>query len=606
MAKATRHMGRVWQDRTLYARRACVAACIASTFVTSTPLNRRALGDDAPELLMPAAVVHAVAEQSASPSNSQSYVAPAAGVLDGWFGSKPKVAKKESEDGRKATPLPPPDPSSVDWKGVPFHQPKRDETAAAGDKTAAQPIRDFLKGNGSSVPSSTANLRRQTTTPSSTPSKPISATNRSTSPSLPPPLPTSRSIPKPPVASNESLPLYAPAQPESSAVPAAQDISGSTSSRRSGRRPVDLLNSESLIESPNDAVDLRTEPVLMSPEPTKAPTVQRRELKPTEKVAAIPKANDQKDLVLDIPKLPTTSPKPVQSSEAHRLVPMDDAKPKTSLEESWKSVGSGLGATLPLATPAAPAPLATQTTTPTIPQATTATAAPSAKTPEITATEATPIDTNAASEKVLRDRLTREQTPVARKTEPLSKQLAASEIPGVRVITEGPSEIMIRELTQYEVRVENRGAVDATGIIVRSSLPAWAEVQGQNASVGSIKSVEQSGAPQLQWTIDKLPAGVVERMFVRVKAVRAGTFDVATDWTMTPQKHAAKVTVREPKLAIVIDGPDEIVFGDSEKYRVRVMNPGDGDAANVVFILAPDSTSSQSQKIGNIPAGKEA
>jgi len=165
---------------------------------------------------------------------------------------------------------------------------------------------------------------------------------------------------------------------------------------------------------------------------------------------------------------------------------------------------------------------------------------------------------------------------------------------------------MIRDITQYEIRVENRGSMDAAGIIVRSTLPPWAEIQGQNASIGSVKSVDQSGQSQLQWTIDKLPAGVVERLFIRVRAVKAGMFDVATDWTMLPQKHVAKITVREPKLAVIIDGPDEIVYGRSEKYRVRVMNPGDGDASNVVFTLAPDSKNPQSQKIGMIPAGKEA
>lgn len=616
MSNAIRHLGRIWQDRTLHTRRACVAACIASTVVTGSPLNLRAFGDDSPELLMPAAVVHAVAEQDISQPNPPSYVAPAAGVLDNLFGSKPKVAKKESEDGRKATPLPPADPSSVDWNGVPFHQPRRDDTAAS-EKSQAQPIRDFLKGGGSSnsaVPSSTANLRRQTTsptTPSSTPSKPVSATNRSVSPSLPPPLPQSRAIPRPSIASSNALGLQTPTQPRQSA--AALDISGSTSSRRSERRPVDPLSTESLVESPNDASDLRTEPVLMTPEPTQAPTVQRRELKPADRVAMLPATKTQNDLTLDIPKLPAAQAVlgnvPSNKPDDTTLLPMNDDKSK-SLAEEWKSVGSGLGSTTPVVSPPAPTPPAPTSpvaaSTPVAPQANAAAPVPPTTAPNPVVSDATPMTANAESEKILRDRLTRELAPVARKPEPSNKQLAASEVPGVRVITEGPSEIMIRELTQYEVRVENRGSVDATGIIVRSSLPAWAEVQGQNASVGSVKAVEQSGAPQLQWTIDKLPAGVVERMFVRVKAVRAGTFDVATDWTMMPQKHTAKVIVREPKLAIVIDGPDEIVFGDSEKYRVRVMNPGDGDAANVVFTLAPDSKAPQSQKIGNIPAGKEA
>ncbi len=674
MAKAMRQLGRIWKNRTHYARRACVAACIAGTVVSTVPLNLRAFGDDSPELLMPSAVVHAVDEQvnsrdrkvlqvadkSGSPLRTvpsrgglftkisgevkpasqaqQSHVAPAAGLLDGWFAGKPKVAKKESEDGRKATALPPPDPSVVDWNGVPFHQPRRNESKEGSESASAQPIRDTIRGAFSPVPSSTANLRRPAT-PTSTPSKPISATNRSTSPSLPPLLPPSRSVPRPPDSYDETLSQKAPGQVR----PSTPDISGSTSSRRSGRRPVDPLNTESFVDSPNDFTEVPTEPVFMTAEPTPAPTVQRREMQPVDAVPILPKANRANELLGEIPSLPP-------------------APPKQSLVESWKSVGSGLGEPMPVSSKSVP-------TTPTTPSVAALPPVPTSPAPSIPsdiAADERATGPSSESEQILRDRLTHEQAPVPLKPEPAkpeiakpepvkpepvkpepvkpepvkpepaqaepakpepaqaessskatsgleatrqspsNKVLAASEAPGIRVVTEGPSEIMIRELTQYEIRVENRGAMDAMGIIVRSSLPGWAEVQGQNASVGAIKAVDQSGSPQLQWTIDKLPAGVVERMFVRVKAVRSGTFDVATDWTIVPQKHVAKVTVREPKLAIVIDGPDEIVFGQSEKYRVRVMNPGDGDATNVVFVLAPDSPSPQSQNIGNIPAGKES
>jgi archaellum component FlaG (FlaF/FlaG flagellin family) len=186
------------------------------------------------------------------------------------------------------------------------------------------------------------------------------------------------------------------------------------------------------------------------------------------------------------------------------------------------------------------------------------------------------------------------------------KVVAASEIPGIRVITEGPSEILIRELTQYEVRVENRGSIDATGVIVRTELPDWAEVNGHNASVGEITPADAESDGQVEWIIESLPAGVVERLFIRIKAAKSGSFDVATNWTSLPQTHSARVTVREPKLSVEIEGPDEIIYGKSQMYRVRVMNPGDGLASNVIFTLAPDAEDSVEQPIGNIPAGKEA
>jgi hypothetical protein len=95
-------------------------------------------------------------------------------------------------------------------------------------------------------------------------------------------------------------------------------------------------------------------------------------------------------------------------------------------------------------------------------------------------------------------------------------------------------------------------------------------------------------------------------MFLRLTASRSGTYNLDVDWTLLPQKSVAKVQVREPRLDLTIDGPDEVIYGQSQTYTVRVLNPGDGTAANVVFTLSPDSATPQTQRIGDIPPGKEA
>jgi hypothetical protein len=694
MAIAMRHMSRIWRTRSLFARRACIVACIAGTLGSGTPFDAMSSANEGSSLVMPPAVVHAVAEEASSGSDilqvvgkqpeprrssnakalikpssagsptssgmlsrqaqpsttaqptaprqsapsADSFVTPAGGIGN-WFGGQTKKAKKEHEDGRKATALPPPDPSTVDWSGVPYHQPK-----GAANKEASlanEPIRDVQRG--SEVPSSTANLRRSGDS-TTTPGRSVSAT-RPTNSSLPSP-PIERELPMASTTGSGLKPL-----PSNTAKSESQ-LSSNSSTRRSGRRAfeaADLAPSDSATE---DVASVPTESAALT-EVLPAPSVPRRELMPLETTAkvspkpskttvdeSIPQLPPADEVASDIPAVPTTS------------------KTKSSLEESWSTVGSGVRPSVPATSVStksketAPAPQATDEATDELasaepaeepklpslaaPAATTAPATPTlsqsaapettpmivppAPAPKPTTTATAPptapdagvvADAKAAgpspaSERALREQLTRDMASTARKPEASGKLLGSSESPGVRVVTEGPSEIMIRELTQYEVRVENRGSFDATGIVVRSSLPPWAQIQGHNASIGAIKTIDQSGQAQLQWTIDKLPAGVVERLFIRVKAVKAGSFDVVTDWTLMPQKHVAKVNVREPKLAIVIDGPEEIVYGRSEKYRVRVMNPGDGDASNVVFTLSPESKSPQSQKIGSIPAGKEA
>ena len=183
---------------------------------------------------------------------------------------------------------------------------------------------------------------------------------------------------------------------------------------------------------------------------------------------------------------------------------------------------------------------------------------------------------------------------------------STSELPGIRVATFGPSEVTIRQVNEYEIRVENRGAIDARGVIVRASIPDWAEMKGQNVTVGNVQSASKGNLEHLVWTIDRLPAGTSEKMFIRLIAARSGNYGLDVDWTMQPQKSVANVRVHEPKLDLSIEGPDQIIYGMSQIYKVRLLNSGDGTAPNVVFTLSPSSATPQTQRIGDIPAGKEA
>ncbi len=165
---------------------------------------------------------------------------------------------------------------------------------------------------------------------------------------------------------------------------------------------------------------------------------------------------------------------------------------------------------------------------------------------------------------------------------------------------------MLRQSGQYEIRVENRGSIDATGVLVQATVPQWAELRSRNASRGNIENETQGSTERIVWRIDHLAAGSSEQMFVRFTASQSGTFNLDVDWTLLPQKSVTQVKVQEPKLKLTIEGPDEVVFGNSQTYKVRVLNPGDGTAANVVFTLSPNSATPQSQRIGDIPPGKEA
>lgn len=188
----------------------------------------------------------------------------------------------------------------------------------------------------------------------------------------------------------------------------------------------------------------------------------------------------------------------------------------------------------------------------------------------------------------------------------VNSNTTSTELPGIRVMTNGPRNIMMRQTHPYEVIVENRGSVAAEGLLIRAHVPDWADVVGQQVSRGDVSADTSEAIRNLHWKIDRLEAGQSEKMFVRLKAARPGTHDLDVDWTMRPQTRRMQVTVQEPELALTIDGPDEVIYGHSKTYQIRVLNPGDGVAPDVVFTLSPKSSSPQSQRIGDIPAGKEA
>lgn len=640
----------------------------------------------APDSTEPSAVARALASGDRS---APGQVMRTSGGLFGALGIGDTGGSKEKDDGRRAYPLPPPDPSTVNWNGVPYHKGKQG-LPVANNSGSAQPIRDF--GDSSSVARS-----RQIPTPPPAPSQTAAA------PSGIRRVPVANSgnprIPTPPPPLDESQPTTIASRtldstPTTGVTNSRATLSQNTSSRRTGRKEIEPISptpgnvpKSEPAEPTKVAAAPSAKPRIPVPPPplpvseriadTSAPAPQPKAASPTNpstqsKVAATPPRPSVPSVPPSLQDLPDSEP--VASPEGSvaaipvPLTPSQDAsltkvpvdKPIASLTAPADSPALTMpkldpaGGPSPESIAVAPTPtsdplgattdqggpmqlgapsnseLANSDLTNSEPSdlaaadPITGTAVPLAADDTTsdpnsdTAQADQPLGSGLASEQIASRPVSRPPGVIASpsnlgqvldasqpRTQSL-KQLAVSESPGIRVVTEGPSEILLRQVMQYEVRVENRGPADASGIVVRTTLPPWAEVKGHNSSAGNVEPLGVGSERELQWKVDSLKAGASERLSIRVQASKAGKFDVATRWTMTPQDQVAAVTVREPKLAVQIEGPDEIVFGKSQRYRVRVLNPGDGTASNVVFTLKPENAAPVDQKLGLIPAGKES
>lgn len=562
---------------------------------------------------------HQTATPKTQPRNSR-------GLLGSLFGTRTtSSSNKQSEPSSSVGSVPTPAPDSAEaWEGVPYHSTKRQ---ANGSPT--QPITDPGQGSGpaaivrssrsrvlppvqsSSRQSATATrvvpqpirVQREFTEDTNTQMPTLSATSSSRRVRTATPAPTSRrsSVPKTSTYQNDSVADLVPRVSRRSLAP------------NSSAKPTP--------KAPAVATELKpkvaAKPVPKAPEP-KAVAAETAP-KPTAAKSLVP--TPSQDIATARTKLATPTPLP-----AYQL-PVDPASkpaaepqlPKPTAgkfvsRDSNSTVGSGLAPNVPSAdltrakpessvSPSAdvfqPLP-AVSKRQPALPS--TGTTAAQAKQSADAYTASRPLPRASSTDSAARSRVS---AGSLRKLKP-GETSTSTELPGIRVVTYGPGQIMIRQTHQYEVVVENRGAIAADGLLVRVEMPDWADAVAQKASLGSIKRSNDDSADQMLWTINSLPAGKSERLFIDLKAARSGNYNLDIDWTLLPQQAVTKIHVQEPKLKLTIEGPEEVIYGQSQTYHVRVLNPGDGPAPNVVFTLSPNSETPQSQEIGDIPAGKEA
>lgn len=488
------------------------------------------------------------------------------GLFGGLFGN----SDKPKDDGRRAYALPPPDPASVNWAGVPYHTPPAGQ-AVRGADAAPVPLRDVASARGTISDTAAATPK---------PAVPAAAQPR-TVPAAPAEIETPR-VAAAPTLSGPRIQSSAENEPS---------LSTDSSSRRANRRAVAPLSlgpdlTANAQASPAEEIYQAVEDI---------PSVPRRQLDQSSPTSTIGSGlATGSELATDderIPPVNRTAPgQPATEAKAYpeesiagQLTPLRPAEIAESADQLAQQ----------------PAPTATGE--PDRTAASDAFTAHAASQPLAAATA--PAGSSNSSIAAPHAAPTSQPPGTATATGKLAA--GQSELPGIRVVTQGPATIHLNEPTQYEVRVENRGTAPTADVIVRTNLPAWAEVVGQDASAGTAQPAADT-AGQWEWRIDRLPGGQTERLLIRVKPLQSGSFDVTTAWSVSAQSHNLQATVLQPQLAIEIEGPETITFGETQKYRVRVLNPGDGVASNIVFTLAPDAEDSVQQPIGDIPAGKEA
>ncbi len=185
--------------------------------------------------------------------------------------------------------------------------------------------------------------------------------------------------------------------------------------------------------------------------------------------------------------------------------------------------------------------------------------------------------------------------------------LFSTESPVLSVEATGPRKVLIGKESQFVVKIRNSGAA-ANNVVVSVAIPSFAEVISAQATVGAahMSAVADRRQP-LEWKIDRLDAKSGATLTLKLVPRKSTPFDLAVQWTFTPDSTQTLVEVQEPKLAMAIAGPEDVLFGESKVYKLTVSNPGNGDTENVTVGLLPlghSSDSAANHRLGTLKAGE--
>lgn len=180
--------------------------------------------------------------------------------------------------------------------------------------------------------------------------------------------------------------------------------------------------------------------------------------------------------------------------------------------------------------------------------------------------------------------------------------------PVLLVETNGPREITLGKPGLYEVFVRNIGRGTGNQVRVTVALPLWAEVVEQVPTTGAVEITANAGNQDLVWMIQQIDPQKEERLRLKLIPRESKPIELAVQYTVLAPVNETKIEVREPKLAIRVDGPEQALFGRAELYRLEVVNTGTGEADNVVLSLLPVGTGQKTparQTLGSIPPGEK-
>lgn len=173
---------------------------------------------------------------------------------------------------------------------------------------------------------------------------------------------------------------------------------------------------------------------------------------------------------------------------------------------------------------------------------------------------------------------------------------------------EGPKTIMVGREASYQVTLENKSKVDAEDISASVRIPEWAELVDVISTSGAVeRGQEGNDGDVLNWQIREIAAKSSATLRMRLIPRSGRPLKLSVQWSQAPMHSETTIEVQEPKIEVDLSGPQEVLFGQPQRYRLILKNPGTGVANHVEVQLIPpggDKQSATNQVIGSLQPGE--
>lgn len=154
-----------------------------------------------------------------------------------------------------------------------------------------------------------------------------------------------------------------------------------------------------------------------------------------------------------------------------------------------------------------------------------------------------------------------------------SEVLGSRQEPSVSLEWVGPAVAKISQPNDYALVIRNTCTIPVQQVLVRVRIPA-----GLSCGDTEPKAIAEGNV--LIWELGALQSKEERVLHLKLLAEQKGEA-MPQAWVTFTGSSVMHIKVREPKLALKVEGPQKILLGETAAFQLAVTNPGDGSADQV-------------------------